>query len=80
MLLFQKRQKVVENFRRENEILFDKYNDLRRTSFMKMDSTILYHKGILKYKQTLHVSAMTNKQLNIKKINKPVVEMQGIMV
>ena len=45
-----------------------------------MDSTIIYHKGILKYKQTIHASAMAKKHLNLKKIQKLVVEMWGIMV
>ena len=61
-------------------MLFDRYNDLRRTSFMQMDSTILDHKGILKDKQTLHASAMAKKHLNLKKIRKLVVEMRGMMV
>ena len=45
-----------------------------------MDSTIIYHKGILKDKQTLYASVMTNKYLNLKKIQKLVVDMQGMMV
>ena len=61
-------------------MLFEEYNDLRRTSFVQMDYTILYHKVILKDKQTLHTSAMANKHLNLKKIQKLVVEMQGMMV
>ena len=49
-------------------MLFDKYNDLRRISFMQMDSKILDHEGILKYKQTLHTSEMAKKHINIKNI------------
>ena len=49
-------------------MLLDKYNDLRRNLFMQMDSTIIYHKGILKDKQTIHAKAMAKKNLNIKKI------------
>ena len=45
-----------------------------------MDSTIIYHKGILKDKQTLRVSAMAKKHMNLKKIQKLVVEMWGMMV
>ena len=33
-------------------MIFDKYNELRRTSFMQIDSTILYHKCILKDKKS----------------------------
>ena len=47
---------------------------------MKMDYTILYHKCILKYKQTLHASTMANKHLNLKKIHNLVVDMRGMMV
>ena len=47
---------------------------------MQTDSTIIYHKGILKYKQTLHASEMAKKHPNLKKIQKLVVEMRGMMV
>ena len=80
MLLFQKRQKIADNFQKDNEMIFEKYNDLRITLFMQMDSTIIYHKCILKDKQTLHSSAMEKKYMSLKKIQKLVVEMQGIMV
>ena len=60
-------------------MLFEKYNKLRRTYFMKKDSTILDHKVILKDKQNLHASAMAKKHLNLKKINKLVVEMRVMM-
>ena len=43
-------------------MLFEKFDELRITSFMLMDSMILYHKGILKYKN-LHVSVLENKQM-----------------
>ena len=55
-------------------MIFDKYNNLRRTYFMKMDYKILYHEDILKDKQTLHASAMAKKHLNLNKIQKLVVE------
>ena len=45
-----------------------------------MDSTIIDHKVILEDKQTLHASAMKNKHLNLKKVQKLVVEMRGMMV
>ena len=51
-MLFYKRQKLADNFRRGNEIIFEKYIYLRRTSFMQIDSTIIYHKGILKDKKS----------------------------
>ena len=46
---------------------------------MQTDSTIIYHKGILKDKKNLHASEMANKHLNLKKIQKLVVEMRGMM-
>ena len=52
MLLFQKRQKVAETLQRENEMLFEKYNDFRRTYFMQMDSIIIDHKVVLKDKKS----------------------------
>ena len=47
---------------------------------MQMDSTILYHKGILKDKKTLQKSEMAKKHPNMKKIHKLVVEIRGRMV
>ena len=35
-------------------MLFDRYNDLRRTSFMQKDSKTLDHKGILKNRKIPH--------------------------
>ena len=61
-------------------MLFEKYNDFRRTYFMQMDSIIIDHKVVLKDKQTLHASAMVKKRLNLKKIQKLVVNMRGVMV
>ena len=47
---------------------------------MQMDSTILYNKGILKDKQNIDASAMAKKHLNLKKIQKLVVEKRGMIV
>ena len=47
---------------------------------MKMGSTIIDHKGVLKYKQTLYASEFSKKHLNLNKIQKMVVYMRGMMV